>query len=160
MCIKLSFENKIYLNRIKSKLSRTLDNVNSSFVNAVEEFDKKYTEIGGIIINKFNEIWYSNDRYRYRYNRAPSSYMSPTNSSSRISPFEVINSEESDKTTNMQSDVETNHVVINVNEEVESTLSKAQQQSKLQQKDKELVEKHLIDDTESFLDDAWDIINE
>ena len=159
MCISLSHQNKIYLSKMKIRLSRTIDNMNDSIVYAVEEFDKKYIEFGGIILRKFNNFWNSrnfNSR-NYRYTRANSGYMSP---SSRISPFEIITSDISEK-----QDYDTHNIVINVEEETSIPITKQyipSQKPKSNQEQapsQEMVEKHFIDETESFLDDAWDIIN-
>lgn len=173
MCINLSYENKIYLSRMKAKLSRTIDSMNDSIVYVVEEFDKKYTEFGGIVLRKFNNFW--NSRHmgsrRYSYTRANSSYMSPTNSNSRISPFEIITTDISSQIN--QKTFDTHNVVITVEEDDDnsntntntnseqnmSTLNQRKSQENSQPKSQEMVEKHFIDKTESFLDDAWDIIN-
>lgn len=171
MCINLSYENKIYLSRMKAKLSRTIDNMNDSIVYAVEEFDKKYIEFGGIVLRKFNNFW--NSRHtgsrRYSYTRANSGYMSPTNSNSRISPFEIITTDISSQIS--EKNFDTHNVVINVEEDDDnsntntnseqnmSILNQRKPQENYQPKSQEMVEKHFIDKTESFLDDAWDIIN-
>lgn len=162
MCINLSYENKIYLSRMRIRLSRTLDKMNDSIVYAVEEFDKKYTEFGGIIVKKFN-MWKSGNSRGYRYTRGNSSYMSPSNSSSRISPFEIITTEiqtqQQAQQTQQQAQeaYDTHNVVINVEDENPTPILSSKSKSQPQQQ--EMVDKHFIDNTESFLDDAWDIIN-
>ena len=148
MCLSLSYENKIYISRIKIRMSRALDKMNDTLVYAVEEFDKKYTEFGGIVVKKFNNILNSGNSRNYRYTRTNSSNVSP------VSPFEIITTDSSGNQS-----YDTHNTVINVEEDISKTQLKTQ--SKFQQtiKTKELVEKHYIDNTESFLDDAWDIIN-
>ena len=160
MCINLSYENKIYLSRMRIRLSRTLDKMNDSIVYAVEEFDKKYTEFGGIIVKKFNNMWNSGNSRGYRYTRENSSYMSPSNSSSRISPFEIITTEiQQAQQTQQQAQqaYDTHNVVINVEDENPTPISRTKSRSRSHSQ--EMVDKHFIDNTESFLDDAWDIIN-
>jgi hypothetical protein len=161
MCINLSYENKIYLSRMRIRLSRTLDKMNDSIVYAVEEFDKKYTEFGGIIVKKFN-MWKSGNSRGYRYTSGNSSYMSPSNSSSRISPFEIITTEIQTKQAQEaqaqpQQAYDTQNVVINVEDENPTPISRTKSRS--HSHSQEMVDKHFIDNTESFLDDAWDIIN-
>lgn len=159
MCINLSYENKIYLSRMRIRLSRTLDKMNDSIVYAVEEFDKKYTEFGGVIVKKFN-MWKSGNSRGYRYTRGNSSYMSPSNSSSRISPFEIITTEIQTKQAQeaqAQQAYDTQNVVINVEDENPTPISRTKSRS--HSHSQEMVDKHFIDNTESFLDDAWDIIN-
>ena len=152
MCLNLSYENKIHLNRIKSKMSRVLDKMNDTLVYAVEEFDKKYTEFGGIILKKFNTMWNSQNTRRYRYSRANSGYVSPA------SPFEIISEDNSEQTQIHSYD--THNTVIDVEEDVSSKSNTQFQESKQKiHQSREMVEKHFIDNTESFLDDAWDIIN-
>lgn len=146
MCINLSYENKIYLSGIKAKLSKTIDIMNDSFVYLVEELDKKYTQFGGIVLKKFNSVWSSSNfksKYQnYRYTRANSGNIHPN---SRISLFEIISKDISGEIS--QTNVNSN-VVINIEES-----------NTIVEKPKEMVDNHFIDNTESFLDDAWDIIN-
>ena len=90
MCLSLSYENKIYISKIKIRMSQTIDKMNDTLVYAVEEFDKKYIEFGGIVLRKFNnilELRKFNSR-NYRYTRANSGYMSR-----QVSPFEIITSD-------------------------------------------------------------------
>ena len=141
---------------MRIRLSNTLDKMNDSIVYAVEEFDKKYTEFGGIILKKFNNMWNSGNFRGYRYTRANSSYMSPSNSSSRISPFEIITTE-IQQTQQAQNSYDTHNVVINVEDENPTPILRTKSRSR--SRSQEMVDKHFIDNTESFLDDAWDIIN-
>ena len=134
MCFNLSLENKVYLNKVKGNIAKRIDKMNDSFIYFVEEFDKKYQQLGDVIIKKFNNMCRDS---KGKYTPAPT--MTPSSSGSRLSPFE---------------DISSHHTAINIDND-----SKSKSNSASNIASTEMVEKHYIDKKESFLDDAWDIIH-
>ena len=68
MCIELSIDNKIFLNKVKSKISKKIDKFNESMVRMIEKFDTKYNELGEKILNEFNKFK-SKNSYSYQQSR-------------------------------------------------------------------------------------------
>ena len=112
--------------------------MNDSFIYCVEEFDKKYQQLGDVIIKKFNNMC-SDSKGKY----TPAPTMTPSSSGSRLSPFE---------------DISSHHTAINIDNDSVSN-QKSNSASNLVSASTEMIEKHYIDKKESFLDDAWDIIH-
>lgn len=163
MCFSVSPENRIYLIHLKGRFLKQVDKINDSLVNLIEDFDKKYKEFGETILKKYQNMKSDSKRY-YKY--SPTSTMSPTSSASRMSPFEDIDTynisikieDESNiqiKQTNSNTHIHTN----STNQSKSNSNSNSNIQSNSNTHSKEMIEKHFIDKTESFLDDAWDIIN-
>ena len=150
MCFNLSYQNKMYINKIKGRITKKLDKMNERLIYYVEEFDKMYQEFGDMIIKEYRRMYQPNGYSSPAY-QSTEGVMSPYSSSSTISNFEEI---------------DTNNVAITIEEpdinleQNSNTNFKTNFKTNIKKDTtQELVEKHFVDNTESFLDDAWDIIS-
>ena len=145
MCIELSIENKIFLNKVKSKISKKLDKFNESMVRMIEKFDTKYNELGETILNEFNKFK-SKNSYSYQQSRGYSNVQS--------SPSVEVSPDDGYDNIIIQIEAQTNNNSIIPRVQIkDNTEPSIPQQT-------EMVEKHTIDNKDSFLDDAWDIIHD
>ena len=135
MCINYTINQQF-----KNKVITGIDKFNGGLIDFLDNFDDKCTELGNYFIRKYKFYFEKN-----RYTRGYSNYHFNNDSiNTPLSPDEyekIIIPDESNNSINKENIIHT----IQPKEETKST---------------ELVEKHIIDNRESFLDDAWDILND
>lgn len=135
MCINYTLSSEF-----KNKVISKIDAFNGGFFDFIENFDDKCTDLGNYLIRKYKFYFESN-----RYNRASYRHYTQFNSN-----YNNIN-------TPLSPD-EYEQVTIPSTQEVTQNITQTIQPVENNQVSTELVEKHIVDNKESFLDDAWDII--
>ena len=134
MCINYSFNQQF-----KNKIITGFDKFNGGLVDFVDNFDDKCTELGNLLIRKykfyFGKKGYSKGYSNYHFNN--------DNVNTPLSPdeYEQVDIPEAEADNLIKENVQTI-------------------QPKEEKKSFELVEKRIVDNKESFLDDAWDILND
>jgi hypothetical protein len=131
MCINYKFNNNV-----KSEITKKIDNFNNNFLDFIENFDNKCTELGNFFIRKY-KYYFEPKRYsRTHYNNVPTTPLSPDE-------YETVD--------------------IPIPNECQSqTKIIKQEPSKIPSKNQniEMVNKHIVDNKDSFLDDnVWEILN-
>ena len=136
MCINYTLSGEF-----KNKVISKIDYFNDGFINFIENFDDKCTDLGNYFIRQYKFYFESN-----RYNRASYRNYNQCNSNYDIN-------------TPLSPD-EYEQVNIPETQEVKQNIIQTIQPLENNKNSLELVEKHMVDNKESFLDDAWDIIHD
>jgi hypothetical protein len=144
MCLNYTFSCEF-----KNKVISSIDSFNGGLIDLLDNFDDKCTEMGNFFIRKY-KFYFEKNRYtkeysNYKYNRTP---LSPDD-------YEQINiphSTQPELNMNIKQNTRPNQIVSNqiVSNQIVSNQTNAI----------ELVDKHIVDNRDSFLDDAWDILND
>ena len=137
MCINYTLSNEF-----KNKVISKIDAFNGGLFDFIESFDDKCTDLGNYFIRKYKFYFESN-----RYSRAYYRHYNQFNS----------NYNDNDINTPLSPD-EYEQVTIPETQDVKQNIIQTIQPLENNKNSLELVEKHMVDNKESFLDDAWDII--
>ena len=137
MCINYTLSGE-FKNIVISKI----DYLNDGFIDFIENFDDRCSNLGNFFIRKYKFYFESN-----RYSRA------------NYRHYNQFNSNYNDINTSLSPD-EYEHVTIPESQEDKQNIIQKIQPVENNKNSLELVEKHFVDDKESFLDDAWDIIHD
>jgi len=148
---------------IKNKIIKNIDTFNGNLFDFLDSLDQKCTNLGDFFIKKY-KYYFSPNRYnRAHYNDCP---LSPDEYEQVTIP--ILNNDDENHThtpTQSHTQKQTQTLVSKYTQtnSISTLQPKTASKTKTKSKSKslEMVEKHIVDNKESFLDEnVWDILND